>query len=183
MYVSACAERCFRVELSSQVLEFVDFKRRLEQSHSLAVAQTEQALLALRRAVPQGYSSIHTALQGFSQTDAQIQPQAARPAAMPSLAQLRFNEDLSTRPTWLPPQGASPAAQGLSWWEQQPKQNQTGEDSAVPEHVLARPCCLPSISFPTICMHVYMGRRNLHVCVPGTTRWQHHFCLCSVVER
>lgn len=111
-----------------QVLEFVEFKQRLQQSHTLAVAQTEQALLFLKRAAPQGYSSIQKALQGFRQTDTQVaQLPLARPAAMPDLAKMRFNEDLSTRPPWLPPQGSPPAEQMLSWWEQQPNQDQTGD--------------------------------------------------------
>ena len=117
----------------SQVLEFVDFKIRLEQSHTLAVAQTEQALLGLKRAVPQGYASIQKALQGFRPTDNDLpQSQSAQPCAVPELSQLRFNEDFSTRPIWLPPQGRCLAGSLLSWWEQQDAASNTGKQVLEP---------------------------------------------------
>ena len=115
--------------LLPQVLEFVDFKIRLEHSHTLAVAQTEQALLGLKRAIPQGYTSINKALQGFRHTDTEVpQSQSAHPSATPELSQMRFNEDLSTRPIWLPPQGGYLAGNLLSWWEQQDADSNTGKE-------------------------------------------------------
>lgn len=97
----------------AQVLEFVEFKERLERSHALAAALNQKALLGLRRAVPQGFSSIQAALQGFRHTDTS-QVSLARP----KLEQLRFNEDLSTRPGWLDPVGGSSVAGLLRLWDQ-----------------------------------------------------------------
>ena len=109
------------------MLEFVEFKQRLARSHTLAAAQTEQALLALRRAVPQGYSSIETALQSFRHTRNQKPlSQPAMPLVMPQLSQLRFNEDLSTRPVWLPPGRCAVSENLLSWWEQQAAEQSQG---------------------------------------------------------
>ena len=100
-----------------QVLEFVEFKERLERSHALAVARSEQVLVEIRRAVPQGFACIQAALREACQILTQGSLLTQHSGAL-SLEQLRFNEDLSTRPAWLPPQAGPMGAALLGWWEQ-----------------------------------------------------------------
>ena len=101
-----------------QVIEFVNFKERLERSHALAVARSEQALTQIRQSVPQHASNIQSALSGACQNLSQTSL-LTQHSRLPSLEQLRFNEDLSTRPSWLPPQECGVGTSLLHWWEQQ----------------------------------------------------------------
>ncbi len=108
-----------------QLAEFVEFKERLERSHALAVTRSEQALIQIRRSVPQGFADIQSALKEACQNLNQ-NSLLTQHSGMPTLEQLRFNEDLSTRPAWLPPQGGSVGGSLLSWWELQSTASETG---------------------------------------------------------
>lgn len=95
-----------------QVIEFVDFKQRLERSHTLAVTTSEQCLIRIRKAIPRGFASVQSALQEASKDQAQS-------SELPSVEQLRFNEDLSTRSDWLPPHGGPVGGALIDWWHAQ----------------------------------------------------------------
>ena len=106
------------------MIEFAEFKERLEASHALAVARSEQNLIKIRKAIPRGFAPVQSALQEAGQGHAQSMVDDAELA---SLDQLRFNEDLSTRPPWLPPCGVSVGGSLMDWWqEQQSARNDTG---------------------------------------------------------
>lgn len=102
-----------------QVIEFVEFKERLERSHALAAARSEQSLLKIRKAIPRGFAPVQSALQEASEGHAQSSGMS-EDSELPSLDQLRFNEDLSTRPPWLPPCGAAVGGCLMDWWREQP---------------------------------------------------------------
>lgn len=108
-----------------QIIEFFDFKERLEQSHALAVARSEQSLVQIRRAVPRGFTDFQSALKEACQT-LNTSSLLTQRSGLPSLEQLRFNEDLSTRPAWLPPQTGGVGPSLLGWWEQHAMACDTG---------------------------------------------------------
>ena len=78
------------------MIEFVEFKERLERSHALAVARSEQSLIKIRKAISRGFTPVQSAVQEASR--AQAQSSSMGQDSELSLDQLRFNEDLSTRP-------------------------------------------------------------------------------------
>ncbi|KAL3136699.1 hypothetical protein ABBQ38_005934 [Trebouxia sp. C0009 RCD-2024] len=96
----------------TKVIEFVDFKERLKRSHTLAVTTSEQSLIRIRKAIPRGFAAVQLALQEASKDQAQS-------SELQSLEQLRFNEDLSTRPAWLPPCGGPVGGALIDWWHAQ----------------------------------------------------------------
>lgn len=114
-------------EGSSQVAEFVDFKERLQHSHARALASVLQSQLPSRSAAAAGSGQpAGAALQSlFPSGTAQGLRQALQharallvvPGAGCAGPTLRFNEDLSTRPSWYPPGSASSAAVA-DWWRQ-----------------------------------------------------------------
>lgn len=108
-----------------QIIEFVDFKQRLEQSHALAVARSEQSLVQIRRAVCRGFADFQSALKEACQ-NLNTSSLLTHRSGLPSLEQLRFNEDLSTRPAWLPPQTGGLGPSLLGWWEQHAMACDTG---------------------------------------------------------
>lgn len=99
------------------MIEFVEFKERLERSHALAVARSEQSLTKIRKAISRGFTPVQSALQEASR--AQAQSSSMGQASELSLDQLRFNEDLSTRPQWLPPCGGAVGGCLMNWWQEQ----------------------------------------------------------------
>ncbi|KAL3145468.1 hypothetical protein ABBQ32_003295 [Trebouxia sp. C0010 RCD-2024] len=94
----------------TKVIEFVEFKERLESSHTLAVTTSEQSLIRIRKAIPRGFADVQSALQAASKDQS---------SELPSVEQLRFNEDLSTRPAWLPPCGDPWGGALIDWWHAQ----------------------------------------------------------------
>ncbi len=88
--------------LPTQVPEFVAFTERLRCSHTAMVARTELLLLDLARAADSQPSSSSSKsleqvlLEGLPKLGAASGPDSP-------WAQLRFNQDLATRPSWLPP--------------------------------------------------------------------------------
>ena len=108
------------------MIEFAEFKERLEASHALAVARSEQSLIKIRKAIPRGFAPVQSALQEAGQGHAQSSG-IVDDSELASLDQLRFNEDLSTRPPWLPPCGVSVGGSLMDWWQkQQSARNDTG---------------------------------------------------------
>ncbi len=103
-----------------QVIEFVEFKERLERSHTLAVTTSEQSLIRIRKTIPRGFAAVQAALHKASKD--------CHSSELPSVEQLRFNEDLSTRPAWLPPCGGPVGGALIDWWH---RQRSTGCDTGV----------------------------------------------------
>ncbi len=108
-----------------QIIEFVEFKERLERSHALAVARSEQSLIQIRRSVPRGHADVQSALKDACQS-LKASSLLTQHSGLPRLEQMRFNEDLSTRPAWLPPQAGPVTGSLLGWWEQQAHTSDTG---------------------------------------------------------
>ncbi|GLC46898.1 hypothetical protein PLESTB_001281700 [Pleodorina starrii] len=116
----------------TKVLEFTAFRERLAASHTLAVVRGEMALAESLRgtggsSTSSGTSSSSSGGGGGSGGEGVLAPDAMRVAAvaaaarlppddLPTAARLRFNWDLSTRPTWLPPCTAGPSAAVAEWW-------------------------------------------------------------------
>ena len=113
------------LESGMQIIEFVAFKERLEGSHALAVARLEQSLIQIRRSVPRGHADVQSALKDARQS-LKASSLLTQHSGLPRLEQMRFNEDLSTRPAWLPPQRGPIAGSLLGWWEQQAHTSDTG---------------------------------------------------------
>ncbi|DBA69455.1 TPA: hypothetical protein ACH3X2_012800 [Trebouxia sp. C0005] len=109
----------------TKIIEFVDFKERLERSHALAVARSEQSLIQIRRSVPRGHTDVQSALKDACHS-LKATSLLTQHSGLPRLEQLRFNEDLSTRPAWLPPQRGPAMGSLLGWWEQQAHTANTG---------------------------------------------------------
>lgn len=109
----------------TKIIEFVEFKERLERSHALAVAKAEQSLFQIRRSVPRGITDVQSAVKNACQSLNAVSLLTQR-SGLPRLEQMRFNEDLSTRPAWLPPQRGPVAGSLLGWWEQQACTSDTG---------------------------------------------------------
>ena len=101
-----------------QVIEFVEFKERLERSHALAVARSEQSLSKIRKAVSRGFAPVQSALHDAASKDHAQSSGMVDNSELASLDQLRFNEDLSTRPPWLPPCGGSVRGSLMDWWQE-----------------------------------------------------------------
>lgn len=99
------------------MIEFVEFKERLERSHALAVARSEQSLIRIRKATSRGFTPVQSALQETSKTQAQSSGMGQDSEL--SLDKLRFNEDLSTRPPWLAPCGGPVGGSLMDWWQKQ----------------------------------------------------------------
>ncbi|KAK9804253.1 hypothetical protein WJX72_003568 [[Myrmecia] bisecta] len=102
----------YRQDTFSKVVEFVDFKERLERSHTRALAGSELALMHLRRAALGSLAAAHQAAEEAAFMIGQLPDVGDAGVA----AAMRFNEDLSTRPAWLPPLAASPGLQVAAWW-------------------------------------------------------------------
>ena len=117
------------------MVEFVEFKRRLEQSHALAVAKSEQSLMKIKQAIPNGLPAVQSALQETSRTLTPISGMS-QVSELPSLEHMRFNEDLSTRPAWLAPFQGSVGGALLEWWQHQ-QQAGTSDTGANTGYV----CC------------------------------------------
>ena len=113
-----------------QIIEFVEFKERLERSHALAVARSEQRLIQIRRSVPRGHTDIQSALKEACKS-LKATSLLTQHSGLPRLEQMRFNEDLSTRPAWLPPQRGPVMGSLLEWWEQQALTSDTGTHIAL----------------------------------------------------
>lgn len=100
-----------------QVLEFVHFKDRLEQSHSRAVARAEAAVYRVQSAVSDAITKGNLANAQLAAhevaSDLQQSPDARSQAAATAM---RFNADLSTLPVWLPPFCGSHGAASADWW-------------------------------------------------------------------
>lgn len=104
------------------MLEFVCFKERLERSHTFVLARAERAI-----------HSVCTAAAAADSTGVS----AAVAAAVKALPLrhlnsldwrgMRFNDDLTTRLPWLPPNPGPRQLVVLSWWEQQQQQQQTAQ--------------------------------------------------------
>lgn len=100
----------------SKVLEFVAFGQRLGRSHTRAVAAAEAALSKLRRAAVDAApaaSPTGTQLAALSAVGLMARQEADTGAG----EGMRFNEDLSLRPPWLPPSGAPPRLALADWWD------------------------------------------------------------------
>jgi N-terminal acetyltransferase B complex non-catalytic subunit len=117
----------------SKVPEFVDFKERLQHSHARALAAIAQTLASSGSCGGgDGKPASHVALQHVRQllvagavagaADKEAAASCSDGAGGP---QLRFNEDLTTRPSWYPPGSAGSGALA-DWWQQQ-QQQQRGQ--------------------------------------------------------
>ena len=118
----------------SKVAEFVDFKERLQHSHARALAAIAQTLASSGSSGNSGGGSpaSHVALQHARQllVAGAVAAAAGNEAAGGCSGgaggpQLRFNEDLTTRPSWYPP-GSAGSGAVADWWQQQ-QQHQQGQ--------------------------------------------------------
>ncbi|GFR48749.1 hypothetical protein Agub_g10707 [Astrephomene gubernaculifera] len=127
----------------TKILEFNAFRERLAAAHTLAVVRSEEVLGDCLNSLRSGAGGAaagaaagtgsSTAAGGGSGAAAGADSSAGggdalhaaaaavaagtqRMGEMPTEGSLRFNWDLSTRPTWLPPCAASPSLQPLEWW-------------------------------------------------------------------
>ena len=87
----------FRHGTYSKAFEFVDYKDRMLYSHARADTRAEGAALSLRTAT--------TLAEGAEGTSAAATHLSERPVPWEAsyAVALARNEDLSTRPAWLPP--------------------------------------------------------------------------------
>lgn len=102
--------------LSSQVLEFVCFKERLERSHTYALTRCESAILTITQAAATAAGAAAAAVAA-----------AVRELPLGHLDSIdwrgmRFNDDYTTRLPWLPPIAGPRHLVVLLWWEQQHQQ-------------------------------------------------------------
>ncbi|PNW76761.1 hypothetical protein CHLRE_11g475050v5 [Chlamydomonas reinhardtii] len=115
----------------TKVLEFNAFRERLAAAHTFALVRAESAIAdsLLRGAATNASSS--GASGSASTSDAALSADAisaaalaavksVRAAGLPDTDSLRFNWDLTTRPTWSPPCTAGPNLQPLQWWGSRP---------------------------------------------------------------
>ncbi|KAG2423858.1 hypothetical protein HXX76_015018 [Chlamydomonas incerta] len=113
----------------TKVLEFTAFRERLADAHTFSLVRAEGAIAdcLLRGAAAPGSGGAGAA----ATSDAALSADAIRAAALaavksvkatdvPSKDSLRFNWDLTTRPTWSPPCAAGPSLQPLQWWSSRP---------------------------------------------------------------
>ncbi|GLI65101.1 hypothetical protein VaNZ11_008542 [Volvox africanus] len=117
----------------TKVLEFTAFRERLAAAHTLAVVRAESGLADCFRSSSSGggggNSSSSANAAGADSGGAEAIPavDAVRSASvaaagklnpdnLPTASSLRFNWDLSIRPSWLPPGEAGPSAAVLEWW-------------------------------------------------------------------
>ncbi|KAI8469814.1 MAG: N-acetyltransferase B complex non catalytic subunit-domain-containing protein [Monoraphidium minutum] len=106
--------QAYKQDTHTKVLEFVQFKERLQRAHAYAVARAELAILKMRQqlAAPPGGAA------------PPVGPAAAAAAALPlgelggpAWRGMRFNQDLQTRPSWLPPAPCAAHIAVMHWWE------------------------------------------------------------------
>jgi hypothetical protein len=101
----------------SKAAEFVDFRERLERSHTRAAGRAERAAAGLRAAAAGGAATLRAAAEAeVAEAAAEAEAEAEAEGEV-RLEQLRFNEDLSTRPAWFPPAAASGRLALPEWWE------------------------------------------------------------------
>lgn len=110
-----------------QVAEFVDFKERLQHSHARALAAVLQSRLPPRSAAGAGGAQPAGAplqslfpsgtASGLRQALQHAQALLLVPPFGGAGPTLRFNEDLSTRPSWYPP-GSAGSTAVADWWHQ-----------------------------------------------------------------
>ncbi|KAK9835553.1 hypothetical protein WJX74_002846 [Apatococcus lobatus] len=89
----------------TKVVEFVAFGEQLSRSHTKALAQTELCLLDLTLHASKGPDKLASAKS----------EEMAVPGELP--ASMEFHEDLSVRPSWMPPSAAPAPMRLLEWWE------------------------------------------------------------------
>ena len=97
-----------------QTLELMDFKARLEQSHTRAVARVEAAALDTAT-----WAFAIASKAGGSAASRRVPEDGLTPPVpgVLSSARLRFNEDLAHRPAWLPPPTGSTHVSIAEWWD------------------------------------------------------------------
>ena len=119
-----------RIRCFPQVAEFVDFKERLQHSHTRALAAVARTLLAEHTSssstgskagagaggtASQRTGLLHAAQLLAAAAEREVAAGEGRGGAVGG-ALVRFNEDLSTRPSWYPPGSAAGSAVG-DWWQ------------------------------------------------------------------
>ncbi len=90
--------------LFPQVIEFVDFMQRLQQSHTRYQELTERPMQFLRALNDQVPALANGSAPSTSAND------------LPAV--LRVNADLSTRPAWYPPLAGDCGLAPARWWDQ-----------------------------------------------------------------
>lgn len=130
----------------SKVIEFVDFDERLERSYVRAACQVEHALLQMRTALLGGAPLATAAAAAAAQAAAVVE-------RVSPLAACTFNEDWSTRPSWLPPATEGAAWALLQWWDTQ--------DSCLGQALGADGGVMP-VLWETAFVDVGMCSRGLH---------------------
>lgn len=150
------------------MIEFVEFKERLESSHTLAVTTSEQSLIRIRKAIPRGFADVQSALQAASKDQS---------SELPSVEQLRFNEDLSTRPAWLPPCGDPWGGALIDWWH---AQHFTQCDAGTAWRQSGSPSCCTFCCMVTK-HHISSSAIGLAQLLSITSLRKYSSCLCSIL--
>lgn len=107
----------FKQGTYTKSVEFVDFRERIENSHTRAAARAEHALASIRDASASVAKAVPAAAAALTQLEEGVSLALSSP--QPTLAALRFNEDLSIRPDWFGPEyiaAAGPRHALRKWW-------------------------------------------------------------------
>jgi len=138
----------------TKVVEFVEFKERLDDAIGRASSHVESAFLRIRSAFHEGWPQAQACMHDVSR-DQQFLWSSTQ------FEKLRFNEDLSTRPSWLPPSTAGPSLDLADWWENHAQTPLTGlgdcwwsevsaAESSAPQAVQYRRGCLETLQRRTL---------------------------------
>lgn len=98
----------YEQEMYSKIPEFVDFWETLGRSHSHWLADAEADVLKLRTA--------GTPAQLREAAEKLVESAMGRVLSAPLMDNLRFNEDLSTRPEWYAPSATDARFAVAQWW-------------------------------------------------------------------
>ena len=158
----------------SKVAEMVSFKERMAASHSLYQAEVEEAARTLREAalVHEG-DALERAARAIATHKSNMYPGESKP----DIDGVCFNEDLSTRPAWLPPPGRVPATLRTlrqqfaasheppchAWWRQSPGSPAPNgcEEARIAWEELQRNLLEERQAIPTALLEALVGRRRL----------------------
>ena len=140
----------------SKLPEFVDFWETLARSHTLAVAKGEETVATLITAAATTVDQLREAAQNCCCcTEEEAAATGSSSSSSSDLDVLRFNEDLSTRPSWFDPgNGANLRSFVLQWWENKAR---NGGDGGVSSTATATTTTATTTAITTTASTVWWG--------------------------